>query len=219
MKQFALYLCLFLVACSNPTETKKPSQAPSSTRPYISQVNQKEFTTKHAYGELEKDELYYDYTETFIADGILEKSITSFGYNEELKHASWLFDTLVYTSKIKKNHIDYFIDGELSEKEVHKGNWVYVYDISSPEIPMLVRQHDTLGNILLEASIDEESIFQREFEILKKDKNGFAITCISKWKELKPNDNADLNNYSSKGLTLIDSTSFIVDFEYVSSTQ
>lgn len=213
MKYALPLICSILFSCSS-TNTKE-----SSDRPYIQRITQSEFSTKQEFGELVKDSLEYQYTETFLANGALEKSITSFGYNEELKHASWLYDTLKYSSKIKKNHIDYFIDGELSEKEVRKGNWVYVYDISTPETPMLVRHHDSIGNILLEASIDEESIFQREFEILKKDKNGFATTCISKWKELKPNDNADLNNYAFKGLTLIDSTSFIVEFEYVFSTQ
>lgn len=209
MKYTPLLLCLFLISCTSPEK--------SETKPetYIQSITQSEFSTKQEYGEFVKDSLEYQYTETFLPNGALDKSITSFGYSEALESNTWLYDTLQYRSEVKKNHIDYFIDDELSEKEVKKGRWMYVYDVNNPEIPMLIRQHDSIGNILLEAAIDERSIYQREFKILKKDKNGYATLCLATWKELKPNNETDLNNYSSQGLITIDSTTFIDEFNYV----
>ena len=204
-----LLLCLFFLSCSS---TENSDTTPLT---FIQSITQSEFSTKSEFGELVKDTLEYKYTETFLSNGALDKSITSFGYSEALGKNIWLNDTLQYSSEVKKNHIDYFIDNELSEKEVKKGHWTYVYDVNNPETPMLIRQHDSIGNILLEAAINEESIYQREFKILKKDQNGYATLCIAIWKELKTTSETDLNNYSTEGLPLLDSTTFIVEFEYV----
>lgn len=201
MKPVYLFILTFLIGCSSP-ET------------YLESIEQKEFSTKMSFGELVKDSLVYQYKEVFTPQNHLKTCITTFAFDFETKKNTTLNDTIEYTSEARKSFVDYFIDGVLSEKEVRKGEYLYVYDASDPTQPMLVRQFDKKGNMILEANIDAESIILREFEIKERDKNGYATLCHSHWKEVLLDENTDLNTFSIKGLRTLDSSLYITEFNY-----
>lgn len=205
-----LALCFFL-SCT-PT-SKKPDQ--KTTSPYLKQITLKEYATKLEFGEWQQDSLEYYYIETFQPNTHLEKSITLFGYNPETEKNEWLHDTLHYTSKATNNRIEYYVDEQLSEIEVRKKNFIYVYDVENTAQPMLIRKTDAIGNIVLDASINGERLFVRNYTPTQKDSTGHFTKATSHWSEYQLLPTSDLNTFSIQGLQKIDSAVFIVEFEYL----
>ena len=212
IRAFLLLLGLTFLACSTSTSEKTDQKNPST---YLQQITIKEYATKLIYGELEQDSLEYYYIETFQPNSHLEKSITLFGYNPETEKNEWLNDTLRYTSKATDTRIEYYVDEQLSEIEVRKENFIYVYDIEIASQPMLIRKLDSIGNIILEASINGERLFVRNYSPTQKDSTGHFTKATSNWSEYQLQPNSNLNNFSTEGLQKIDSAIFMVEFEYL----
>lgn len=209
---YFLLMGFVLFSCTSPATEKEKTVV---KKPVIRKIEVKEYGAKWEFGDYVKGDLEYHYLETFDEKGYLYQSITVFGYDVESDSNQYLFDTLMYTYKVNNNHVDFYIDGDLTEVEVRKGNRLFVYDVENPSVPLIIREFDSIGNIIKDVAINENELFLREIEIKTKDNLEFAKEGISRWSSYAlPSDfNYEVLDFSS--LTKHDSALFFVEYNYV----
>ena len=215
MRFYVCFLAISLLSCSSESDVAYDAIDTSSNDIFVEEITHTEYATKNSFTNPTKADLEFQFIEKYASKGHMKEYITTFGFIEKKNTCGPKRDTLHYKTHTEKDKINYYIEGKLTEYEIRKDNWLYVYCESQPKEPIIVREFDNQGNILKDISIEKHNVFVREYDIKSTDENGFATLALTNWSQYERPSTKLITDYSMKNLHKTDSTIFIVEFDYV----
>lgn len=215
MRFLLISVAIGFISCSSEPSVIYDAVDSTSTNVFVQQITHTEYATENSFTNPTKAALEFQFIEKYASEGHMEEYITTFGYIAKKNTCGPKRDTIHYKTSTEKDKINYYIDNELTEYEVRKDNWLYLYCESQPNEPIIVREFDNHGNILKDISIEKHNVFLREYDIKDKDTNGYATLALTNWSQFERPSTKLITDYTLKNLKKTDSTVFIVEFDYV----